>query len=120
MKANPLPLLAWPIQRDDTKHGTDYYTAEQMREYGQASRQAALDYLEATIAADTPAPQPPQAATAQRLPITEAKSACAWTQDEDGAWDTACGQLFLFNEGGPEENQACFCHHCGGKIEVTP
>ena len=41
---------------------------------------------------------------------------CIWTQDSDGTWNTCCGKVWEFNDGGPEENEAHFCHHCGGVL----
>lgn len=42
---------------------------------------------------------------------------CLWTHDEcHDAWDTACGEKWQFNDGGPRENGARFCMYCGGEI----
>lgn len=41
---------------------------------------------------------------------------CVWTQDGDGPWNTSCGVTWEFNDGGPEDNKAHFCHHCGGVL----
>jgi len=38
---------------------------------------------------------------------------CEWTQTEDGQWDTACGEVFEFVNGGPADNGAKFCQYCG-------
>lgn len=46
---------------------------------------------------------------------------CTWTYDDHHyAWDTACGDKFLFDLDGPAENHYRFCPACGGKIAVTP
>jgi DNA-binding XRE family transcriptional regulator len=45
---------------------------------------------------------------------------CRWTEDEDGNWDTACGETFTFIDGGPKENKTRFCPYCGGKLETKP
>lgn len=45
---------------------------------------------------------------------------CIWTQDSDGPWNTSCGVTWEFNEGGPSENGAHFCHHCGGVLMAQP
>jgi hypothetical protein len=44
-------------------------------------------------------------------------SECRWSEDEDGNWDTDCGERFYFETGGPIENRARFCHYCGRRIE---
>lgn len=39
---------------------------------------------------------------------------CHWTQDDrDGHWTTACGHAFEFIDGGPLQNDFCFCPFCG-------
>ena len=41
---------------------------------------------------------------------------CVWTEDEDGAWDTHCGNRFLIIDGTPTENDMAFCPYCGKAI----
>jgi hypothetical protein len=47
---------------------------------------------------------------------------CTWTLDDDesGTWASACGELWNFIEGGPDENRVSYCHHCGGKVVKGP
>ena len=45
---------------------------------------------------------------------------CEWTEDEDGYWDTGCGELFQFNDDGPAENRFKFCPYCGGELKAVP
>lgn len=45
---------------------------------------------------------------------------CTWTEDSEGYYSTTCGEAYVFNDGTPTQNNACFCHHCGGKLEVKP
>ena len=45
------------------------------------------------------------------------RTPCRWEQDMDGNWETGCGNLFSFIEGGPKENDTNFCQYCGHKIE---
>jgi hypothetical protein len=42
---------------------------------------------------------------------------CVWEEDEDGVWDTACGDRFDIIDGTPSENSMAFCHYCGHPIE---
>jgi ribosomal protein S27AE len=46
---------------------------------------------------------------------------CAWTlEDEDGrAYQTSCGEMFEFTDGGPVENKAKFCQYCGKALVVA-
>ncbi|WP_442962416.1 hypothetical protein [Pseudomonas sp. BLCC-B13] len=48
------------------------------------------------------------------------KSQCLWRREQDsGIYETGCGQTWAFTDGTtPEENSACFCHHCGGVLQV--
>ena len=43
---------------------------------------------------------------------------CEWQQNEYGAWETGCHELFEFNEGGPSENGFVYCPYCGGELEA--
>lgn len=47
------------------------------------------------------------------LKVERAKGACVWTLDDDGDWQTACGQHFCLNAGTPTGNGMQFCYHCG-------
>ena len=48
------------------------------------------------------------------LPVAE--TGCEWHEDEDGNWDTACGEMFTFIVDGPKENWVKFCCYCGAKM----
>ena len=59
------------------------------------------------------APQPTQA-QAGAVPLT-----CEWAHNEDdGFWDTECGQSWRFDDGGPKENHMNFCHCCGKPLRI--
>lgn len=47
-------------------------------------------------------------------------SPCLWKREQDsGIYETGCGQTWAFTDGTtPDENSACFCHHCGGFLQV--
>ena len=45
---------------------------------------------------------------------------CQWSEDEDGTWDTACGEKFYFDTGGPNENKANWCLYCGNDLVPVP
>ena len=60
-----------------------------------------------------PAPQPTQM-QAGAVPLT-----CEWTHNEDdGFWETACGEAWRFDDGGPGENNMHFCHSCGNSLRI--
>lgn len=43
---------------------------------------------------------------------------CIWTENKDGQYETACGQMHEFFDGGPKDNHLQFCGYCGkGLIE---
>ena len=60
---------------------------------------------------------------AQAKLMAEREATCTWTEDNVGAYNSACGEFFEFtedhNEGGPAENGALFCQYCGKKIVVV-
>lgn len=45
---------------------------------------------------------------------------CQWSLDDDDSstWQTACGALWQFTDGGPTENLMTYCHHCGSKVAL--
>jgi hypothetical protein len=45
---------------------------------------------------------------------------CQWSEDEDGNWETACGQTFVLSEGTPSENSFKFCCYCGKQLCEVP
>ena len=38
---------------------------------------------------------------------------CEWTQDDDGVWDTECGERYEVTDGSPGENDMKYCPYCG-------
>ena len=38
---------------------------------------------------------------------------CLWKEDQDGVWDTECGNRFEIMNGTPTENQINWCPYCG-------
>ena len=58
--------------------------------------------------------QQPTQAQAGAVPLT-----CEWAHNEDdGFWDTECGQSWRFDDGGPKENHMNFCHCCGKPLHI--
>lgn len=59
------------------------------------------------------APHPTQA-QAGAVPLT-----CEWAHNEnDGFWESACGEAWRFDDGGPAENSMHFCHSCGKSLRI--
>lgn len=44
---------------------------------------------------------------------------CPWMEDEWGTWTTGCGRKWQYEVGGPADNDARYCHGCGGVIEAA-
>ena len=48
---------------------------------------------------------------------------CEWKQDtqyENGdTYYSACGEAWVFNDGGPTENRISYCQGCGGKVKLA-
>ena len=42
---------------------------------------------------------------------------CCWSEDEDGNWDTDCGEKHILIDGGPRENYMRFCCYCGSPLK---
>jgi hypothetical protein len=43
---------------------------------------------------------------------------CLWGKDEDGVWETSCGNLHEFIEGDPADNYYLFCPYCGKPLKT--
>ena len=47
---------------------------------------------------------------------------CTWTRDSgwdaEDVWETACGEAYVFLDGGPADNKMRFCGYCGKLIDV--
>lgn len=41
---------------------------------------------------------------------------CTWSEDEEGNYWTTCDNGFVFNDGGPYNNNLKFCGFCGGVL----
>ena len=56
---------------------------------------------------------------AQRL-AGQQRETCTWTEQDDkdmpGTYESSCGEMWSFIEGGLKENRVTYCHHCGGKV----
>ena len=44
---------------------------------------------------------------------------CKWTEDDEGTWETSCGEAFEFFYCGPVENGMRYCPYCGKPLEVV-
>lgn len=47
---------------------------------------------------------------------------CTWSLDDDPdrtAWHSACGQSWMFTDGGPAENHVRYCHGCGRPVQIV-
>lgn len=42
---------------------------------------------------------------------------CHWCEN-DTAWETSCGELFIFTTDGPRENKFKYCSYCGGRLMI--
>ena len=56
----------------------------------------------------------PPAVAGGAVPLT-----CEWAHNEnDGFWESACGEAWRFDDGGPAENSMHFCHSCGKSLRI--
>ena len=44
---------------------------------------------------------------------------CKWKPDEDGVYETGCGNRFEFTEAGPKENKFDYCPYCGNVLKIV-
>ena len=48
------------------------------------------------------------------------RETCTWTEQDDkdmpGTYESSCGEMWSFTDGGVKENRVTYCHHCGGKV----
>lgn len=55
-------------------------------------------------------------AEVERLKSNESVPACIWTEDQEGNWDTKCGDKHYLTAGTPFENSMHWCCYCGGSL----
>jgi hypothetical protein len=48
--------------------------------------------------------------------MSDTQKICTWKHDDSGAWESGCGNLFEFNDGGPVDNGYAFCPYCGSEL----
>ena len=47
---------------------------------------------------------------------TKKAKECEWI-DDDGTWESKCGNAFTFNDNGPIYNGFKYCPYCGNKLK---
>ena len=51
------------------------------------------------------------------------RGTCTWTEQDDkdmpGTYESSCGEMWSFIDGGVKENRVTYCHHCGGKVVLA-
>ncbi len=67
------------------------------------------------------APHVAQRKTAKMLheAVTELDRSCQWKFDNDGYYQTTCGNGWSFDDGGIPDNGVNYCPYCGGKVFET-
>lgn len=50
--------------------------------------------------------------------VFKGNAGCVWRANEDGAYETVCGNTFEFYADGPEENGFQFCPYCGNPLHA--
>jgi len=104
----PAAMIGEPVFAFRRKGLDDFYTCTEER-YAELSAKPNL--FETRIFYTTP---PTQAQPVACEPLT-----CEWAHNEDdGFWDTECGQSWRFDDGGPKENHMNFCHCCGKPLRI--
>lgn len=44
-------------------------------------------------------------------------TACVWRENQDGYWETGCGNVFVLGDGTPPENKMVYCCYCGAPLQ---
>jgi hypothetical protein len=44
---------------------------------------------------------------------------CAWGADDDGIYETECGNAFQLNDGTPADNNMVYCCYCGRLLDAV-
>jgi len=44
---------------------------------------------------------------------------CVWAEDENGIYETECGNAFELNDGTPADNGMTYCCYCGKLIKES-
>lgn len=52
-------------------------------------------------------------------PVSHQPKSCTWAVDDDGIWQTQCGNAFYFEVDGPHENKFKFCPYCGSGMDAV-
>jgi len=82
---------------------------------------AEADYLESLIP-ESVYPERRESLRRQVALLREAAEAvdgsCEWTHT-DYMWESACGEAWQFNDGGPTENSCRFCQGCGKPLIIA-
>jgi hypothetical protein len=51
------------------------------------------------------------------------RGTCTWTEQDDkdmpSTYESSCGEMWSFTDGGIKENRVTYCHHCGGKVVLA-
>ena len=51
------------------------------------------------------------------------RGTCTWTEQDDKdmpcTYESSCGEMWSFTDGGIKENRVTYCHHCGGKVVLA-
>jgi hypothetical protein len=50
--------------------------------------------------------------------MNKATEVCIWKQDEDGVYQSGCGDAWVFEDGTPADNHVRFCPFCGLPLVV--
>jgi len=46
-------------------------------------------------------------------------ASCSWKEDDEGNWNTGCGEMFVLSCDTPKEHNMNFCCFCGKSLKVA-
>lgn len=71
------------------------------------------------IAPDAAITGPSRAAAQGRLESLVTRRTCAWSENDDGVYETECGNAFELNDGAPADNNMAYCCYCGRLLDTV-
>jgi len=114
-------LAKWGAQDVPASQGYALVPVEPTPEMVDAAQEAYMPFGDMQLAIQLAIAASPQPVVV-REPLTDSQAqagACEWKHDDDdGFWDTECGQPWRFDDGGPKENHMNFCPCCGKPLRI--
>ena len=100
------------------KYSEECYLREQVRFLHESYQRAAKPLIDRLVEIEMMKPPKPFFVALEQSKFL---AICDWSLDdeENGIWQSTCGEMWSFIDGGPKENRVRFCHGCGKSVDVV-